>query len=120
MSAADRARRGDFLAYLNLTPQQGEESLSTWPSFRVTVLRGDSAASVHVDGQKLGLSFRGGTGSCVIDDYVTRVHSNHYHEIACFVQGRTAASVIIAAATSSKWPAAAAELERAVASYQVN
>jgi hypothetical protein len=120
VSVVEKDRSGKYFAYLNSTSQQGDEHLSTWPSFRLTSLRGESELSVHEDAQKLGLSFRGGTGSCVIDDYVTRIHSNHYHEIACFVQGKTAASVIVAAATESNWPASAAELEQAVAAYQVN
>src|SRR6516162_9138627 len=42
--------------------------------------------------------FRGGTGSCVIDDYTTRVGAHHFQEIACLVRGRHNGSVIVAAA----------------------
>jgi hypothetical protein len=53
----------------------------------------------------------------VIDDYLTRLEI-HYREIACFVQGRTAASVVVAAALQSEWARAAPVLERAVAAYR--
>jgi hypothetical protein len=66
----------------------------------------------------VGLSFLGAKGSCVIDHYITKFHANHYQEIACFVQGRTTASVIVAAALQSEWPRAAAMLERAVSAYR--
>ena len=54
----------------------------------------------------------------MIDDYLSRVHVHHYREIACFVQGRTKASVIVAAALDSEWTRAAPLLERAVSAYR--
>ena len=48
---------------------------------------------MHEVAEASGLPFHGGTGSCVIDEYVTALAGHHYREIACFVQGRTAASV---------------------------
>lgn len=103
--------------YPNATPRQGGERLSTWPSYRVRHNRAESN-SVREDAHALGLAFLGGKGSCVIDDYRTRVKGNHYREIACFVQGRTRASVVVAAALQSGWARAAALLERAIAAYQ--
>jgi hypothetical protein len=118
VSAARKTASGRTLVYLNSTPKQGDERLATWPAFRLGHTR-DESLDVHADGQALGLRFRGGTGSCVIDDYVTRVKSNHYREIACLVQGRTSASVIVAAALQSEWKQALPLLERAVAAYRV-
>ena len=66
-----------------------------------------------------GLAFRGGNGSCVIDDYVTRVRSHHYREIACIAQGKTTTSVIVASALASRWTQYAPELEHAVAAWEV-
>lgn len=104
--------------YLNVTPKQGDERLRTWPAFRLDHAR-DEDDAVHADGRALGLHFVGGAaGSCVMDDYLTRVKVNHYREIACFVQGRRAASVLVAAALESDWKQAAPLLERAVSAYR--
>jgi hypothetical protein len=56
----------------------------------------------------------------VVDDYTTRVHSNHYREIACFVRGTRAASVLIAATPTTTWARYGALLERVVNGYAVN
>jgi len=106
------------LVDLDVTPKQGPERLSDWPSYRIAVVRGESN-DVHEDGHALGLHFRGGRGSCVLDDYRTRVANHHYREIACFVKGRRHASVLIAAALESRWAQAEKTLERAVDAYRV-
>jgi len=111
--------KGDVLAYLNATPQQGSEMLSTWPSFRVEHHLEEDDVSVQLVAKATNLDFRGGKGSCVIDDYVTPVQYNSYREIACFVVGHRASSVLIAAGPTSGWQSVAAELERAVAAYEV-
>ena len=94
--------------------------MSNWPSFRIAHLTGEGDVSVHEDAHASGLTFRGGRGSCVIDDYITHVKAHHYREIACFVQGRATASVIVAAALASAWPKYAPELKRAVEAWQVH
>ena len=43
----------------------------------------------------------------------------HYDEIACLAQGRTSASVIIAAAPAAQWAQARPQLLRAVAAYLI-
>jgi len=53
-----------------------------------------------------------------MDQYSTRVGSNHYREIACFVRGRTTSSVVVAAALRSDWARAEAVLERAIDAYR--
>jgi hypothetical protein len=117
LSVAQLDRKGNYLAYLNATPQQGER-LGTWPEFRVARLRG-TASSVREEGRAVGLPFLGGKGSCVIDVYVTRAKSNHYREIACFVQGRRTGSVVVAAAPVGDWDRVATELKQAVSAYRV-
>ncbi len=119
VSVAEKDRAGRILVYLNATPTQGDERLASWPEFRIARHHAESEHSIHEDARAVHLVFRGGTGSCVIDDYVTRVKANHYREIACLVQGRTAVSVIVAAALASDWARSAALLERAVAAYRV-
>jgi hypothetical protein len=113
-----RDRHGTVLVYLDATPKQGTERLSDWPSYRIGIIRRESD-DVHEDGHAFGLPFRGGTGSCVLDNYRTRVENHRYREIACLVQGRRHASVLIAAALESAWARAAKTLERAVDAYRV-
>lgn len=108
---------GRVLVYLNATPKQGAETLTNWPAFRMAHNRAEDK-TVQEDARAVGLPFYGGVGSCVIDHYITKFHANHYREIACFVQGRTAASVIVAAALESEWPRAVTLLERAVSAYR--
>jgi hypothetical protein len=119
VSAARLGPGGAFQVYLNATPRQGRERLQGWAAFRLRLLRSDDAASAHQDAAAEGVKFRGGTGSCVIDDYVTRIGGHHYQEIACLVQGRTSASVIVAAAPAAAWAWARPLLFRAVAAYLV-
>jgi UDP-N-acetylmuramyl pentapeptide synthase len=54
-----------------------------------------------------------------MDSYITKIHANHFQEIACLVQGSAAASVIVAAAPAAHWTQARPLLLRAVAAYQV-
>ena len=110
---------GSFLAYLNVTPRQGDETLANWATFRLGHLRDDDARSATLDASATGLRFRGGTGSCVIDDYLTKTGANHYREIACYVQGAQAASVLIAAAPAADWGTYAGQLEQAVSAFAV-
>jgi hypothetical protein len=103
VSAAQVGPPGVYQLYLNATPRQGAERLRGWAAFRLRLLTADD----------------GGTGSCVIDTYVTRIGAHHYQEIACLVQGRTSASVIVAATPAATWAQASPPLLRAVAAYQV-
>jgi hypothetical protein len=119
VSAARLSTGGAFQLYLNATPRQGSERLQGWAAFRLRLLRSDDAASAHQDAAAQGVKFRGGTGSCVIDDYLTRIGGHHYQEVACLVQGRTSASVIIAAARAAAWARARPLLLRAVGAYLV-
>src|SRR6476469_6715387 len=94
--SADQVSTDDTVQlYLNATPRQGAERLQGWAAFRLRLLRSDDAASAHQDSAARGVRFRGGTGSCVIDDYVTRIGAHHFEEIACLVQGRNGGSVIV-------------------------
>jgi hypothetical protein len=119
VSAAQLSPGGGFQLYLNATPRQGAERLQDWAAFRLRLLRSDDAASAHEVAAAEGVKFRGGTGSCLIDSYVTRIGAHHYQEIACLVQGRTSASVIVAAAPSALWTQGRPLLFQAVAAYLV-
>jgi hypothetical protein len=119
VSTARLSPGGAFQLYLNATPRQGAERLRHWAAYRLRLLRSDDAASAHEVSAAEDVKFRGGTGSCVIDAYVTRIGGHHYQEIACLVQGRTSASVIVAAALAARWAQARPLLLRAVAAYLV-
>ncbi len=118
-SAAQLSPAGTYLLYLNATPRQGAESLRDWSAFRIGHLREDDARSARELASASGVRFPGGTGSCVLDAYVTKAGAHHYTELACLVQGRHAASVIVAAAPAANWARSAAVLTRAVAAYRV-
>jgi len=119
VSAGKLGPGGTFQLYPNATPRQGAETLAHWVAFRLKVLRADNVADAHLDAAAQGVRFRGGTGSCVIDDYLTKIGAHHFEEIACLVQGRTSASVIVAAAPAASWAKARPLLFQAVAAYQV-
>jgi hypothetical protein len=119
VSAARLGPRGAFQLYLNATPRQGSEQLAHWSAFRLRLLRSDTAASARQVAAAQGVKFRGGTGSCVIDRYVTRTGGHHFQEIACLVVGRISASVIVAAAPAAAWTQARPLLLRAVAAYLI-
>jgi hypothetical protein len=119
VTAAQFNAEGGYLLYLNATPKQGAENLPHWAAFRLRFLRSDDATSARLDAATRSVRFRGGTGSCVVDDYVTKIGAHHYKELACLVQGHRGATVIVAAAPAERWAKAGPLLERAVAAYQV-
>jgi hypothetical protein len=118
-SAAQVSPGGGYRLYLNATPRQGDEQPRGWAAFRLRLLTADDAVSARELAAAQGVAFRGGTGSCIIDAYVTRIGAHRYQEIACLVQGRASASVIVAAAPAATWAQASPLLLQAVAAYQV-
>jgi hypothetical protein len=118
VTAAVHDQRGKFLAYLNVTPRQGDEKLKGFPAFRLGLLRKENR-TVHQDAGAEGLPFSGARGSCVMDHYTTRIGSNPYLEFACFVMGARTGSVVVAAAASGSWRRFEGQLRQAVASFAV-
>jgi hypothetical protein len=108
---------GSFLGYLNLTPRQGDETLSDWSSFRPDHNRDEGDRAVTRLAAATGLHFLGGTGSCIKDAYTTQLGSR-FIEIACLVAGAHAQSVIVGAAPPDEWARASATIERAIAGVQ--
>ena len=121
VSAARLGPGGTFQLCLNATPRQGAETRARWAAFGLKFLRAGNAAGARLDAAAPRVRFRGGTGSCVIDDYLTKNGARHYQEIACLVQGPTSASasVIVAAAPAASWAKVRPLLFQAVAAYQV-
>ena len=119
VSAARISRTGQYLLYLNVTPRQGKENLRNWVEFRLDHQREEESHAVRELAAQTGVRFLGGTGSCVTDAYVTKIDAHHFTEIACFVRGRTSATVIVAAAPTADWANAGPVLRSAVAGYVV-
>ena len=109
-----------YVAYLNITPRQGNERLQDFATFRINVLRDDDATHVHEEGAAQNLPFQGGVGSGVFDDYFTRVGHNHYREIAALVTGRHGGWVIVGAALDTYYGRFRQLLQQAVGSFAVS
>lgn len=118
VSAALRNRHGFFRGYLNATPRQGDEQLAGWAKFRVERNRAEGSGNVRLIASAENLAMRGGRGSCVVDDYSSRIGGNRYRELACIVRGSHATTVFIGAAQPREWSTLGAQIERAVASFQ--
>jgi hypothetical protein len=112
-TAALRGADGQFLAYLNLTPRQGAESLSDWSAFRISHNAEEGDRSVKRLAAAHGLHFLHGDGACVKDSYTTKVGAQ-FVEIACLVDGPRAESVIVGAAPPGRWNRESGTLERAI------
>ena len=106
---------GLVVDYLNATPQQGEETLQNWATFRPDHDRDEGDSHVQLLASARDLPFRNGRGSCVVDRY--RTPRTSYQEIACLVRGARGTSVIVAATLAAMWRQTAPELERAVSAY---
>lgn len=118
VSAAVTSSTGELRIYLNATPRQGTESLDNWNTFRLDHLADENSSAPTKIADRTGMAFRGGTGSCVDDSYVTHVGNNRYREIACFVAGSRGSSVLIVAAPADSWPLYGPVLQQAVNAYQ--
>jgi hypothetical protein len=116
-TAAIRPGGGRIVGYLNATPRQGAETLANWGTFRLEHNREEGDTNVTLVASATDLAFRGGHGSCVIDDY--RTSSGHrYREIACIVAGSNATTVVVGAAPPQDWQSQSASLERAISAFK--
>lgn len=116
VSAARIDRRSGLIAdYLNATPQQGDETLQNWTTFRPAHNAEEGDSQVQVLAAAHGLPFRAGRGSCVVDRYRTPVTT--YQEIACLVRGPRSTNVVVAATRVTRWSEVAPTLERAVSAF---
>lgn len=115
-TAVLRSPHREFRGYLNLTPRQGEESVSNWTAFRVTHNAKEGDRNVKILAAGHSLRFRSGRGACVRDEYTTAT-SVRYIELACIVASRRATSVIVGAAPPQAWPQVAPAIERAISAF---
>jgi hypothetical protein len=109
LEGADRR----LLGYLNITPQQGGETLANWSRFRVAHNAREGDREVKPEAISPRVRFRTGTGTCVRDRYTT-VSGARYIELACLVEGRSATSVIVAASSPAAWDTVSPSLYRAL------
>jgi hypothetical protein len=113
VTSALRDSSGIYHGYLNVTPRQGDERLAGWASFRTRRNTQEGDRNVRVLAAAEGLHFEGAGGSCVIDDYLSRVGSHAYRELACIVAGTHATSVFIGATPVQDWTHVGPVIERA-------
>ena len=109
-------RDGEIAGYLNITPQDGQETLADWASFRPAHNREEGDREVAGIASATGLRFREGTGSCVKDRYLSS-SDRPYVEIACIVRGAAATTVIVGAAPPGLWGSVSPALERSISSF---
>jgi len=102
-----------LLGYLNITPQQADETLANWSRFRVSHNRREGEKEVTREAVLRQVRFRTGTGTCVRDRYTT-ASGARYIELACLVHGSAATSVIIAASPRANWSSVSPSLYRAL------
>jgi len=119
VSAALRDDSGRYAGYLNVTPGEGAERLRGWARFRIEHNREEGATGVQRSAAAEGLSFRNARGSCVIDDYVSRVRSHPYREIACIITGHRNTAVLVGAALVRDWPALGKTIQQAASAFVV-
>jgi hypothetical protein len=108
-----------FSGYANATPKQGAETLADWRHFRLRRNAEEGDHRIRAVSAAANLTFLGGKGSCVIDDYTAAHGRNRYREIACFVVGPRGSTVIVAAAQLRSWAKRRQALEQIVSHFDV-
>jgi len=103
VSFALRDRGGRYMGYINVTPRQGAERLAGWGAFRTRRNAEEGDKQVRELSSSESVAFANARGSCVLDDYLSRVGSHPYRELACIVAGRHSTSVFVGAALVQDW-----------------
>jgi hypothetical protein len=114
-SVALRGNGGQIDGYLNVTPQQGAETIANWSRFRPQKNRAEGARNVRLLAATSAAHFRSARGSCVIDTYTTSLTT--YEEIACLASDPGSSNVVVAAAPARLWQEHSMVLEQAVSSF---
>ena len=116
-TVALRDHSGRYAGYLNVTPRQGAERLAGWAAFRIARNEEEGDTELRLLTATEGVRFIDARGSCVLDQYRSRVGAHAYRELACIVSGRTHTSVFVGAALVSAWPAIGPVLKRAARTF---
>jgi hypothetical protein len=117
VTAALRDSRGLYRGYLNVTPRQGAEPLAGWVAFRTRRNTGEGDKRTRVVAAPENLRFGGAREWCVIDDYLSKVGSHPYREVACIVAGHRYTSVFVGATHVRDWPTLGRVIERAASAF---
>jgi hypothetical protein len=112
-TAALLGGRGAFLGYLNLTPRQGDETLSNWVSFRVEHNAEEGDRHVTTLATTIARQLDNQRWSCVEDTYTTTT-GRRYIEFACLVTNSRSGIVVVGASPPTSWPRISPLLERAI------
>ena len=112
-SVAELGPGARFIAYLNLTPRQGRETVANWARFRPDHNFDEGDRHIRTLAVGRSLRFRTGRGACIRDSYTTGTN-RHYIELACIVAGRRATTVIVGAAPPGSWSRVSPMIERAI------
>jgi hypothetical protein len=115
VTVALRDNAGLYRGYLNVTPRQGAERLAGWAAFRTAHNMGEGDTRVRELAAAEHLRFGNARGSCVIDDYLSRVASHPYREVACLIAGARYTHVFVGATLRADWPSLGGVVERAAA-----
>jgi hypothetical protein len=119
VTASLRDGGGRYLGYLNVTPRQGAERLGGWAAFRTKRNAAEGDTRLREVAAAENLSFDRAVGSCVIDDYRSRVGAHLYREVACIVAGSRSTVVFVGAALVRDWAVLGPVVERAASSLTV-
>ena len=112
VTVALRDSKGLYHGYLNVTPRQGAEQLAGWAAFRARRNAEEGDHQTRIVSSVEGLRFAHARGSCAIDDYLSRVGSHAYRELACIVAGNHYTDVFVGAALRADWPRLGPVIER--------
>jgi hypothetical protein len=115
VSFALRDRAGLYRGYLNVTPRQGAERLAGWAAFRTRRNAEEGDRGVHILAASQNVAFANAHGSCVEDEYLSRVAAHPYRELACIVAGRRSTSVFVGATLVSDWGTLGPAIRRSAA-----
>jgi hypothetical protein len=117
VTAALRDSRGLYRGYLNVTPRQGAEQLAGWATFRTERNAQDGDRQTRVVAAAENLRVGSVRGSCVVDDYLSRVGSHPYRELACIFTGSRYTNVFVGATLVRDWPTLGRVVERAASAF---
>ncbi len=112
-----RNSAGQYLGYLNVTPRQGAEPLHGWAAFRTRHNADEGDTQVRTIAASSAVRFRWAHGSCVVDDYLSRVGANPYRELACLVIGDRHADVFVGATAQASWSTLGPIIQRSAAAF---
>jgi hypothetical protein len=77
----------------------------------------DGDQRTHIVTAAENLRLGSARGSCVVDDYLSRVGSHPYREVACIFTGNRSTNVFVGATLAGDWPTLGRVVERAASAF---